>query len=255
VAFKKISDLKKLYRRISVLLYGKTRIGKTTMLLDIIRNGEILFAISTDKGLMDAMTEAEWEKYDENVRVSLSKGIVELRKDLALMHKKIMKMVNGGVPPHEIWFIIDTLTHMQADLLTECRTIAVGKGSGNPTVGGTVLRDAVQQVDYGILFAWMNEIVSGCMNLPCNVVFIALEKTDRDAEPRIQPALTGQSSAKVAGDVQVIAHLEHSGKKGRDRALRVHANGECVAGTRGDKNLFKEYIKPDLLEIRDTLIG
>ena len=255
MAFIAVGDNKGLYERLTMLLYSAPRLGKTTALLQIPATGEILYVLSTDAGLRAALsgTAEEVTRINKNMRVTYATGLLDIRRDLSYLSQQIPVLISKGVKPWKIWVALDTVTHLQQHFLSETRTIQVGtKGAtGNPQVGETYVRDATVQVDYGILNAWMNEIVNGIMRLPCNVVFIALEKSD-DKKKTMYPALVGQSADKVAGDVDVIAYLIDNGKGGRELKLKTDPRWLC--GFRGKPGLLADTEGPDLLALRDKYL-
>lgn len=251
-----LSKLKQMYRRISAVVYSRPRLGKTTMLKEILKEGDLLFVMFYDRGLPDLLTWEEIKEWDVDtlLRATSDKSILDVRKNLTWFDKKIKECIEKGVEPWRIWFAIDTVTHLEKEFLTECRTIQL-KGAGTDLVVSEDLqRDANVQFDYNVVQSWMQEVVSRSMALPCNVIFFALEKYDKE-EKLYMPQLTGQNVSKVSGDVQLVARMIHHGKTGSKRVLICRSQPNCIAGARGGRTVLNENEPPSLIRIRNKLLG
>ncbi len=250
MALKKLDQLKGMFNRMTMILYSPPRVGKTTALLKIPESGEWLYMLAADKGIRHAVEHAS--KY-KRMMVSTGTGLLDVRNTIKDIDGRVRRAIEErGRDPRKIWVAVDTITHLQMYLLNECRTVTVKKGGGGrgPRVSDSMVRDAVTQMDYGINLGWMTELVGSLLDIPCNVVFTALERKE-DKTHVAYPALVGQSAQKVMGDCDVIARLT-SDETG-NRSLICANSGTAQAGFRGDR--LEEVEPADLVHLRDKFLA
>jgi hypothetical protein len=244
------------FDRVTILVYGPPRCGKTTMAVKVAESGDIVFVMAYDRGVRAAVERRD--KIGKKMRVAFPEGLLETRKLIVWLKKTIDGLVAKGHKASKIWTFVDTVTHAQSLFLTQSRSVQINVAGTVPKVGKEIVRDAITQADFNILHAWMNELVNGVLAIKGNVVFFALEKYDKKIK-RTLPSLYGQNAGKVCGDVDVIARMEvaeKGDKTAKDgRILWVAPNSEWEAGIRGaGQNAIGETCGPDLLGIRNKIL-
>lgn len=230
-------------RRLVWLIYGVPKVGKTSLILDMIeKTKDIAYVISADKGTKRAGMDPQ--KYKGRLAIAYPGSLREYRDSINEMESRI-KAVTQKVSPERVWAVIDTINAMQIQLLAEGRKLSVTSaksGRGRIEDADEYVRDAVTQVDYNVNLGLMAELTNAVMRLPCNVVFIALEKQeDRDGSKTAIPALSGQSKEKVTGDADVIARMTIVDGK---RKLCIQPGAGWYAGDR--TGIYQAEEEPDL---------
>lgn len=222
----------------------------TMCVFDLVRrHGHFVVMLSFDDGIFEVRQNPE--VYEGKLAIARPTSLSGLRSDMHESDLMIEKLVKSGVPRWKIWACIDTVTHMQARLMTEARQINVKNPSAND-VRRDFVRDATTEVDFNINLTHMSEVANWLSSLPCNVVVNALsreEHVDRKKTGRVVPAIVGQSSARICGDADAILYLavEKDGK-------RIF---QCQAGeTGGDRSGRLGLTEPpDLFEISQKMLG
>jgi hypothetical protein len=199
------------------MIYGVPGTGKTSAILNLIEQhpDQKVYYLSVDKGLtkLRDMNPAGFEaKYKGKMAWAYINGLRDMREALIELRDVKIKNLMTKVSSDNIWCVIDTVSHLQSQLLAEARKLDVSKGNKK---GGKIqdddeyVRDLLTQVDYNVNLGHMVEITNAMLALPCNVVFLALEKNDTDRYDRkiAVPALSGQSREKICGDTDVIARM------------------------------------------------
>jgi hypothetical protein len=191
--------------------------------------------------------------------VAYPSDLREIRVDLAAMKERITKLA-AKVGGSKVWMVIDTVSHLQDMLLTESRKIDVN----NPSLkanerrqkdeGDAYLRDMGTRVDFMVNIGHMSEIASAALSMPCNVIFVALEKTDKDRKDRpvIAPRLAGQSYGKYLGDVDAILHMD-LGPGENQRVFHCTSSSDYEAGDRSGR--LQAVEQADLVEIRQKMLA
>jgi hypothetical protein len=194
-----------------LLIFGRPKIGKTHAILDLVREGHFVILISCDKGAR-ILLHRDAETFDGKVALAEPGGLVSIRKSVAEAAIKVRKLIKAGVPPGKIWLVVDTLTHMQFQFLQEARKIDQKDPSHEDRTAEDFARDFTTQVDWGINLTLMGEQADAINTLPCNKIYIALEKTDKPkGQPeKAVPALSGQSMHRFMGDADAILHMVQS---------------------------------------------
>jgi hypothetical protein len=176
-------------------------------------------------------------------------AIAELQGKMAgLMKRKSMR---------DIWIMVDTVTNMQTQLLTEARSIEINrqgtsrKQSRKPE--DQYYRDATCQVDYNINLTQMAELTNSLLKLPANILMIAHEKETQDNNQRklYIPAMSGQSREKVIGDADIVARMVVESDDSRVFLLRPGKGFDA-----GDRTGRLDPSEPaDLAVIQNKIFG
>lgn len=226
--------------RIVYLIYGAWKIGKTDLLLRMLKAhaDEGVILISADKG--DTKVRLDSAPYQGRLLIARPTSLHEYRVATAEATKLVAKSKR---PAGALWCVLDTVTAMQNQLLAEARKLSVSSaksGKGRIEEGDEYLRDMTTQVDYNVNLGHMAEITNALMRLPCNIVFLALERKDgpQDGPKTANPSLSGQSRDKVAGDADVIARMVK--EDGGERKLLVAPGSGWNAGDRTGKLAAEE---------------
>ena len=206
--------------RIYALVYGEEGIGKTRMVLDLVKkHRDYVVLFSLDRG--DLAVRQDPEAFEGRLTVAYPKSLAELRSDMHEAELIIAQLAKKGIPRAKIWVVVDTVTHLQSKLLAEARKINVRNPESKDSRKEYV-RDAVVEVDYGINLAHMSELADFLVGVKANVVVTALEKRERikrEETGRVQPSISGQSATRLQGDADVIVQLTIDKKGERFLAL------------------------------------
>jgi hypothetical protein len=242
--------------RVVLMLYGRPKIGKTTAILNMVKDkGQFLYIMSMDKGTMKVRQNPK--SYQGKMVVAYPNDLREIRVDLSAMKERITKLV-GKVGSAKVWMVVDTVTHMQDILLTESRKIDVNNPSfknnerRQQDAGDAYLRDMGTRVDFMVNIGHMTEVGSAVLSMPCNVIFVALEKADKDRKdrPTMAPRLSGQSYGKYMGDVDAILRMDMAGEN--ERIFQCMPTPDFEAGDRSGRLQATE--PADLVAIREKML-
>lgn len=234
----------------NLLIFGRPKIGKTHAILDTVRKrGDFVILISCDKGAR-TLLHREPDVFQGKVALAEPRGLVEIRKTVNEAAIKVRTLIKKGVEPGKIWIVVDTLTHMQFQFLQEARKIDQKDPTHEDRKAEDFARDFTTQVDWGINLTLMGEQADALGTLPCNKVYICLEKTDKPkGQPeKAVPALSGQSLHRFTGDAEAILHM-------------VQENGEryfdsSYDGGGGDRSSTLSAREPaDLLHVYNKIFG
>lgn len=249
MAFTKKFSEDPLRNRVYLLVHSEPKVGKTRMVLDLIRrHGDYVVMFSFDEGTFEVRQEPE--VYESKLAIAKPTSLRMLRDDMNEGSILIERLVKAGIPRWRIWAVIDTVTHLQNRLMTEARQINVKNPSAND-VRRDFVRDATTEVDYNINLTHMSEVANYLASLPCNVVVNALsreEYIDRKKTGRVLPAITGQSGLRFTGDADAILYLNRN--DAGDRWL------ECDTETGGDRSGRLDKREPaNLHHVLDKMLG
>ena len=245
--------------RLVFLIYSKPKVGKTTLLTKLLLEHEktAVFLISADKGTKKIQLEAE--KYKGRLAISYPDKLKDFRESIAQLTVSVPKTVEKR-GAENVWIFLDTLTAMQAKLMTEARTMDTRENKdkkfkkdepAKAEADEIYIRDLVTRADFNINLTHMVEITNAILRFPCNIVFTALEKQGEDVNknPYYMPAISGQSKEKIVGDAEVIARLVRG--SGENRSLICHSGEGWDAGDRTGR---LDHTEPaDLLAIRKKI--
>ena len=233
MGFKKNFETDPLGERIYVLVHGEPKIGKTRMVLDLVKKqGDYVVMLSMDKGTLAVRQEPHL--YKGKLTIAEPDGLREIRSDMKEAQTIVGRLVRGGVARSKIWVVLDTVTHLQSKLIAEARKINVKNPSSKDSREDFV-RDAVIEVDWGINLAHMSEVADFLTNVKANVVVLSLSKKERSGRNetgRHIPSISGQSYTRLLGDADVILHMKEdagerflslgdAGSLGGDRSGRL----------------------------------
>jgi len=194
--------------RILALVFGRPKVGKTRCVLELAKNGHFVVMLSIDRGARQELHRNS-KLYEGQVALAEVHGLGQIRKGTREAAELVKKLMKQGIPAGKIWVVVDTVSHMQIQLLQEARKIDQKNPSSKDLTDEDFLRDFTTQVDWGINLTLMGEQADILMSLPCNVVYIALEKTEKPkGQPeKPVPAISGQSLQKFTGDADLILHM------------------------------------------------
>ena len=233
-------------RRLSALLFGVPKVGKTRIILDLIKlYGNYVCMLSTDHGTLEVYRNPTL--YKGKLVVAEIYTLNDMRNALVQGKEIVKKLIKAGINPRDIWTVIDTMTHLQIMLLGEARKVSLKAPQSSDDDRDEYMRDMTTQADWGINLGLMSEVCNMLNSYPCNIVTIGLEKEDRTTH-RPSPAISGQSRERVMGDADLILRLtaETEGRKFHTSVL----NG---AGDRS--GVLDETEEPDLIKIRNKIFG
>lgn len=260
MAFTKNFASDPLGERVYLFVHGDPKVGKTHMVLDLIReHGDYVILFSLDKGTMAVRQEARRAKaagrksvFKGKLMIAYPNGLAQMRADMKEAETTVSTLYRAGVPRSRIWIVVDTATHLQSKLIAEARKINV-KNPHSKDSRDEYVRDAVIEVDWNINLAHMSEVADFLVNAKANVVVCALskkEKVKREETGRMVPALSGQSYSRFVGDADAVMRLT-SDKDGR-RRLEL-AMGDAMLGDRSGN--LDTVEPPDLKHIQQKMIG
>lgn len=237
-------------RRLIMLVYGRPKVGKTTLLYKLAEGGAYVYLISTDRGTLAGNL-----KPTERIQVTYpgtGKSYLHDLRESILEVRERASVLSSRVGPEKVWIAVDTVTHMQSQLLVEARTVNIKNPASNANRDEFV-RDIMTQVDWGINLTMMAEISEAIRAVPCNVCYIALEKQERDRtdKPIAIPAMSGQSAERYKGDADIIVRmtLDNDG----NRVLLCTPEHGYEAGGRTDR--LSAIEAPDLEKIRAKVLA
>lgn len=250
-----VSDLSKdpFGGKIVFVIYSEPKIGKTELLLDMLRKHEDqrLYLISADKG--DTRVRLDHAPYQGRMAVARPTTLREWRQTMVEVQSLVKSSFAKGRKASDMWVCIDTVTSMQLQLLAEARKLDVAVGrSGKRGIqdGDEFSRDLLTQVDYNVNLGHMVEVTNELLSLPANIVMMALEKKGQDGRPAC-PALSGQSKDKIVGDADIIARLVIG--EGGKRVLQCQPGDDFTAGDRTGKLAPVE--RADLYALRQKIFA
>lgn len=237
MAFTKKFSEDPLRNRVYLLVHSEPKVGKTHMVLDLVRNhGDYIVLFSFDEGTFEVRKEPE--VYESKLAIAKPTSLKGLRDDMHEGAMIVERLVKAGVPRWRIWAVVDTVTHMQNRLMVEARQINV-KNPDARDIRRDFVRDATTEVDFNINLTHMSEVANFLASLPCNIVVNALsreEYVERKKTGRVLPAITGQSSLRFCGDADAILYLN------RDNEGRRWL--ECDGETGGDRSGMLDKREP-----------
>lgn len=230
-------------QRLSIVLYGPPKIGKTRVLLDLVMGGDYVALMSTDHGTLEIYRNPT--KYQGRLIAAEIYNLQDMRKALEEGKATVRKLIQNGVPAHKIWVCIDTLTHLQIMLLTEARRMSL-KNPDSKADHDEYVRDITTQTDWGINLGLMSECANMLNSYPCNIINTALEHENHTTH-RPEPSLSGQSRDRFLGDADIILRIvcEQNNKR------TFHTSVLDGAGDRS--GVLKEVEELDLMVIRDKI--
>lgn len=232
-------------QRLSVLLFGVPKIGKTRCVLDIVKQDNYVVLLSTDHGTLEVYRNPS--EYKGRLVVAEIYTLQNMRTALEEGKEMVKKIIQAGIDPSKIWACIDTVTHLQIMLLSEARKMSL-RAPESKADRDEYIRDISTQVDWGINLGLMSECANILNSYPCNVINIALERESHITH-RPEPSISGQSRDRFLGDTDLIVRLSYEKATGR-KFLTSALDG---AGDRS--GVLDEVEEPNLIAIRDKIFG
>ena len=235
--------------RVYLLVHSEPKVGKTHMVLDLIRkHGHFVIMLSFDSGTFEVRQNPE--SFEGKLAIATPSSLQQLRDDMHEGTMLVEQLVQKGVPRANIWICIDTVNALQGKLMIEARKINVKNPDARDSRKEFV-RDAVTEVDYNVNLAHMGEVADWLAQVRCNVVINSISKeeyVERKKTGRAIPAITGQSAIRIAGDADAIVCLD------RDREGRRWISCDLESG--GDRSgRLRPREEADLVQIRDRMLG
>ncbi len=246
MGWQQFDDVASDFNRLTMLLYGEFRVGKTELCLKLLEGNEILYYFPIDKGIRTMLYRKQEEK--KKMLVSTETSYEGILSDVNSLTNRIIAQTSKKNDGYRRWVIVDTATQMQSNLLSEARKVQTA-GTNNPNVQNKQQRAHVTQTDWGINLAWMTQIVQMLIQIPCNIVFITLEAKDHFTG-KACPMLQGATAGRLPGSCDIIARLVRDGKKGR--VLHCVGNEGMDGGTRGWE--LDDVEPADLVALRDKFL-
>ena len=233
-------------RRLNVLIYGAPKVGKTRAILDLAKKdpGNFVVLMTTDHGTLEVYRNPTL--YKGRLCVAEVFSLTDMRRALEEGRVIVRKLIKAGVDPGNIWTVIDTTTHLMIQLLTEARQISLKEPESDAQ--REYIRDVTTQVDWGILLGLMSECANMLNSYPCNIVNVCLERESRTTK-RPEPALSGQISARITGDADLILRMTSEAKAGRKFQTSV------LDGAGDRSGVLNETEEPNLIAIRNKIFG
>lgn len=256
--FASVEDIKADY--INSLFYGKEGSSKTTALARMSTMGRVLI-INAEGGVKIAPLR--------------KRGIVEANlmiwprpdKPIPLTHKNLDKLYRKVkadlIRDPNSWFAIgfDSITEVYQALLEDVQGTRVQRLKDK--TGGDVDEFFTDISDYGTMSKMVRDLLRKFRDLPCHVVFTALERRDIDKDtkkPQYGPAITPGLSADLMGYPDLVLMFKAGDEDGPYRALtransryrakdRFDALPRVMAEPMGDRII--QYIMGDLTEETD----
>lgn len=236
---------------IKILYYGREGVGKTSASVSAANHGRIL-VVNAEAGLKKRPL-AQLGIEVKNVMTWPPQGKENaLTSDgLMVLHERLLADLRDDP---DSWFavVFDSISEIHQKLREQATDKRVRKVSGSDP-------DWVDRDDYGVMTAQMRKIVRRFRDLPCHVIFTALE-TDDEKQNVIRPAITPALCTDVLGYVDVVARMGSpvGDYRARTRALeRIRAKDRFSAlpNVMMDPNFnrVREYIAGELTEDADPL--
>lgn len=239
-----VTDLEKdpFQGQLVIGIYGGPKVGKTTAILDLARNGQIVIVFSIDRGLKRVQmnrkdfqgklfpvyimpTDAEEEADKREGRAFsftryLYKSIYQVKEQFLPM------LARKGVSLERIWMVIDTYTHLQAQLLHDGSEAQIEKAqvvrplnvkkdgkqqeSAENEEQQRVYSELTNQPEWGANLSVLTKVMEYLYDAGCNIVLLALEKEQKTEgrQSKMGPAVQGASYSRFVGDVDILLHLE-----------------------------------------------
>lgn len=238
-------------------LIGQPKVGKTTVLLDLLekglgtKEGEFVYIISTDRGLR-GMARRD-PRIKKRMMLSTDTSYAGVKDAIDEIRERVEAQIAKGAPASHRWVVLDHVTDLANKFLAESRRVSL-KGSGTVRSKNQV-REQATQTDYGMLLTWMTEIMAKLIEIPANKVIIGLEEQDYATKlPTLQ--MSGKSQGHVLGCCDVIARLILADKDVGGRVFDFHAiGGDGSAAYRDGANKLPDTMPADLARLRDLYLG
>lgn len=218
----------------NTLLYGREGSGKTTSALRALNafpNGGRALVINAEGGLKKVALQ---KRGVDTSRITTwpKRGAPISHKGLLSVYDKVRNDLEND-PNAWVVVVIDSATEVYQAILDVVQTKRV---QGIKNLGKPVDEYHVDIADYGDMSKMFRDIMRKFRDLPCHVVFTALERRDVDKDtgkPQYGPAVTPGLQADLLGYVDFVLMCKPADEDGPFRAL-TRANSRYRAKDRFD---------------------
>jgi hypothetical protein len=235
-----------LAERVYLHIFGAPKIGKTFSILNLVLDErDVVLLVSADRGWQSRVAQNRKEFSGGRFHVVEVERLMDLREAMKAMRFKADRAIKK-IEPRRVWFVFDTITHIQTMLMQEARRVNI-KNPSTQDRRDEYVRDATTEVDYMVNLGHMGEIATALLGMPCNVIAVSLEKEEsiaRQKTGRMVPHISGQSSARFLGDADAILQVVCTDDGGRQFIVT------------GDRSGQLDEVEPtDLAAIREKMLS
>lgn len=185
---------------VKAVLYGREGTGKSTAAAQASKLGRVLFVDSEGGLKMDALTRLGANP--DNILVWPADRQPITATTLEDLHRHLLAAFDDD-PEYVTTIVFDSLTeihHLLREQATEYR-VKTSRVELDP--------DYIDRNDYGRMTNQLRKLVRRFRDLPCNVVFLALERDaeEDDGRKEYRPALTAALCTDVLGYADVVGRF------------------------------------------------
>ena len=190
------TPLSELQQPLKVLLYGRHGTGKTTAAVESSSQGPVL-VIDAEGGLMPSALEQHGANTN-NITVWPPRGTRLTAKMLSELHRDLTAALADN--PNALHAIV-------FDSITEIHHLLRENASQERIDGSRVVVDPdyVDRDDYNKMTTQLRRIIRLFRDLPCHIVFTALERSEESGE--IRPALSPALATDLMGYVDLVGRV------------------------------------------------
>lgn len=223
------------------LFYGREGQGKTTAFAQASQRGKVL-VINAEGGLKKRALLAQGVNL-ENIVSWPKAGTPITARSLEKLHEKVLTDLQADP---KSWYLVsmDSIS----EVLHVLREQATDKRVGKSRV--EVDPDFVDRDDYGVMTNQLRKIIRRFRDLPCHVVFTALEKEDEE-KGTVGPAITPALAVDLLGYVDIVLRFGSP-----DESFRARSQATAKIRAKDRYGVLPAVIaEPDFLRIEDFLTG
>ena len=228
---------------IKAVFYGREGTGKTTSAASVSQLGKVL-VVNSEGGLKKAALQQHGVNPD-NVLVWPNPDTDEqiTARSLEVLHERLAGMLADD-PDAIQAVVLDSLTeihHLLREQATDQR-VAKSRVELDP--------DFIDRDDYGKMTSQLRKLIRRFRDLPCHVVFVALEKDDETAS-EYRPALTPALCTDVLGYADIVARFASP-----DSTFRARFKGNDRIRAKDRFNLLPDTLpEPSFVRIAQYVDG
>lgn len=229
------------------LMYGPQGSGKTTAGCKMANHGKIL-VLRAEGGLKKQALASHGIDVSNIMVFPRQQGRRIRKDDLIAVHEQLLSDLEED-PNSWYGVMLDSVTEIHHTLREDAskqRVKRVLNRLTDPKLIAEFDEDFIDRDDYGKMTGQLREILRDFRDLPCHVVFTALQKVDDDTKENV-PAITPALRIDLMGYVDILT--AHKGDDDSYRAL-TRKTDKTHAKDRFNK-LPKVWAEPDF----DRLIG
>lgn len=223
------------------LFYGREGQGKTTAFAQASHRGKVL-VINAEGGMKKRALLDQGVNID-NIVSWPKKGQPITARSLEKLHEKVLTDLQADP---KSWYLVsmDSIS----EVLHVLREQATDKRVGKSRV--EVDPDFVDRDDYGVMTNQLRKIIRRFRDLPCHVVFTALEKEDEE-KGTVGPAITPALAVDLLGYVDIVLRFGSP-----DESFRARSQATAKIRAKDRYGVLPAVIaEPDFLRIEDFLTG